>query len=165
MKGIKMKMKTIFLYLFILSAGCSLASGQDIGQGWVSLFDGTLNGWKASENTDSFTIRDGAIVAKGPRSHLFYVGPVENAIFTDFEFKVDVLTKPGANGGIYFHSEFQQAGWPDKGFEVQVNNSYDRDPRKTGSLYMMSDVTEKNAADDQWFTEHIIVKGKRVIVK
>jgi hypothetical protein len=164
LKGIEMKMKTILPCLFILTAGCSLASGKDTGQGWVSLFDGTLNGWKASENTASFTIRDGAIVANGPRSHLFYVGPVENAIFTDFELKVDVMTKPGANGGIYFHTEFQQTGWPDKGFEVQVNNSYDRDPKRTGSLYMISDVTEKNAGDDVWFTEHIIVKGKRVIV-
>jgi hypothetical protein len=160
-----MKTKIIFLCLFIVSAGTGAALGKDSEQGWVSLFDGTLNGWKASENTASFSIRDGAIVAKGPRSHLFYVGPVENAIFTDFELKVDVMTKPGANGGIYFHTEFQPKGWPDKGFEVQVNNTYNRDPKKTGSLYMMSDVTKKTAGDDVWFTEHIIVRGKRVIIK
>ena len=160
-----MKKKIIFLCLFIFSATSIQVFGEDVEQGWVSLFDGTLDGWKASENTASFTLRDGAIVAKGPRSHLFYVGPVENAIFTDFELKVDVMTKSGANGGIYFHTDFQQTGWPDKGFEVQVNNSYDRDPKRTGSLYMMSDVTEKNAVDDVWFTEHIIVRGKRIIVK
>lgn len=165
MKGIEMKKKIIFLCLFIISASFGPASARGAGKGWVSLFDGTLKGWKASENTASFTIRDGAIVTKGPRSHLFYVGPVENAIFTDFELKVDVMTKPGANGGIYFHTEFQQKGWPDKGFEVQVNNTYDRDPKRTGSLYMMSNVTKKTAGDNVWFTEHIIVKGKRVIVK
>ena len=82
-----MNKKMIFLCLFLFSTGAGLASGEEAEQGWVSLFDGTLNGWKASENTASFTIRDGAIVAKGPRSHLFYVGPVENAIFTDFELK------------------------------------------------------------------------------
>jgi hypothetical protein len=165
MKGIDMKKSVIFLCVLILSAAGIELFGEEAEQGWVSLFDGTLNGWKASENTASFTIRDGAIVANGPRSHLFYVGPVENAIFTDFELKVDVLTKRGANGGIYFHTDFQQTGWPDKGFEVQVNNSYDRDPRKTGSLYMINDVTEKTVGDDVWFTEHITVKGRHVIVK
>jgi len=160
-----MKKSAFLLCVLILSTACINVFGNDAEQGWVSLFDGTLNDWKASENTTSFTIRDGAIVASGPRSHLFYVGPVENAIFTDFEFKVDVMTKPGANGGIYFHTDFQQTGWPDKGFEVQVNNSYDRDQRKTGSLYMINDVTAKSVGDNVWFTEHIIVRGKRVVIK
>jgi hypothetical protein len=158
-KGIEMRKKILFLCLFIFSAGSGMVSANESQQGWISLFDGTLDDWKASENTASFTLRDGAIVAKGPRSHLFYAGPVENAIFTDFELKVDVMTKSGANGGIYFHTEFQKTGWPDKGFEVQVNNTYNRDPKKTGSLYMMSNVTTKTAVDDVWFTEHIIVKG------
>jgi hypothetical protein len=158
-------MKIFFLCLFVFSAGSGLVSGNESEQGWISLFDGTLNDWKASENTASFTLRDGAIVASGPRSHLFYAGPVENAIFTDFELKVDVMTKTGANGGIYFHTEFQKTGWPDKGFEVQVNNSYERDPRKTGSLYMIRDFKKKTVGDDEWFTEHIIVKGRRVTIK
>jgi hypothetical protein len=164
-KGIEMRMKIFFLCLFVFSAGSGLVSGNESEQGWISLFDGTLNDWKASENTASFTLRDGAIVASGPRSHLFYAGPVENAIFTDFELKVDVMTKTGANGGIYFHTEFQKTGWPDKGFEVQVNNSYERDPRKTGSLYMIRDFKKKTVGDDEWFTEHIIVKGRRVTIK
>ncbi|NIP22287.1 MAG: DUF1080 domain-containing protein [Phycisphaerae bacterium] len=160
-----MRKKIFFLYVLLFFAGSGLVSGKESEKGWFSLFDGTLDDWKASENTSSFTIRDGAIVANGPRSHLFYAGPVENAIFTDFELKVDVMTKSGANGGIYFHTEFQPKGWPDKGFEVQVNNSYERDPRKTGSLYMIRDVDRKTVGDDVWFTEHIIVRGKRVIVK
>jgi hypothetical protein len=164
-KGIEMRKKIFFLCLLLFVSGSGLVSGNESEKGWFSLFDGTLKDWKASENTASFSIRDGAIVAKGPRSHLFYAGQVENAIFTDFELKVDVMTKSGANGGIYFHTEFQPKGWPDKGFEVQVNNSYERDPRKTGSLYMISDVKRKTAGDDVWFTEHIIVRGRRVIVK
>jgi hypothetical protein len=31
-------------------------------------------------------------------------------------------------------TEFQERGFPAKGFEIQVNNSYERDPVKTGSL-------------------------------
>ncbi|HEC02925.1 MAG TPA: DUF1080 domain-containing protein, partial [Phycisphaerales bacterium] len=149
----------------VLLASANTVSAETSGYGWVSLFDGkSLNGWKASENADSFSIRDGVIVASGPRNHLFYVGPIENAIFTDFELKVDVMAKPGANGGIYFHTEYQEQGWPLKGFEAQVNNTH-KNKNRTGSLFQMKDVATTPAADNVWFTEHIIVKGNHIIVK
>ncbi|MBN1360253.1 MAG: DUF1080 domain-containing protein [Sedimentisphaerales bacterium] len=133
---------------------------------WLSLFDGkTLDGWKASENEGTFEVVDGAIVAHGRRSHLFYAGPVEDANFHDFELKVDVMTELASNGGIYFHTQYQQRGWPAQGFEAQVNNSYLIDPRKTGSLYMVQDVSDSPVKDGVWFTEHIIVRGKSVIIR
>jgi hypothetical protein len=142
------------------------AKAETPSSDWIPLFNGQdLDGWRASENKDTFRVEEGAIVARGERSHLFYVGPVQNADFKNFELKVDVLTKPNANGGIYFHTRYQETGWPDLGFEAQVNNTYTRDHRKTGSLYMIQDITVPLAKDDEWFTEHIIVTGKRVIVK
>src|SRR5437879_1069447 len=109
-------------------------------KGWTSLFNGKdFTGWKVNENTDTFSIKDGAIVAHGERSHCFYVGNFQNHTFKDFELKVDVMTLPGSNGGIYVDTDFQESGWPGKGFEVQVNNTYPRDPRKTGSLYSVKD--------------------------
>ncbi len=150
----------------IVSGIAMAASAQDVERGWFRLFDGnSLDGWKTtSENPGTFSVRDGAIVASGPRSHLFYVGPVENADFRDFELKVDVKTERGSNGGIYFHTRRQKNDWPAKGFEVQVNNSYRADPRKTASLYRMQDITEQLADDGEWFTMHITVWGKHVSV-
>jgi hypothetical protein len=153
------------IVLLSLAMTASAAAGSPSSD-WIPLFNGqNLEGWRASENKDTFRVEDGAIVAKGERSHLFYVGPVQGADFKNFELKVDVLTKPNANGGIYFHTKYQETGWPDLGFEVQVNNTYTRDHRKTGSLYMIHDITAQLAQDDEWFTEHIIVTGKRVIVR
>jgi len=132
--------------------------------GWVSLFDGqSLDGWKANENADSWSVYDGAIVAHGkPKSHLFYVGPeVENRPLVNFEFKAEVLTRPGSNGGVYFHTRYQDTGWPKYGFEIQVNNTH-RDPVKTGSLYHVVNVTTAPANDNEWFELRIIVNGKRV---
>ena len=84
-------------------------------RGYTSLFNGrNLNGWKASENTDSWSVKDGTIVAAGPRSHLFYETKTP---FKDFDLKVDVMTTPGSNGGIYFHTKFQKDGWPSVGYE------------------------------------------------
>lgn len=148
-------------------ASIALAGGPGDEKGWISLFDGkSLEGWKPAEREDpgTFSVQDGAIVAHGRRNHLFYVGPVENANFRDFELKVDVKTEPGSNGGIYFHTQYQDRNWPDKGFEVQVNNSYRRDPRKTASLYKMKDVSEAPAKDGEWFTMHVTVWGKHVTV-
>ena len=139
-------------------------SGEE--EGWISLFDGeTLNGWQASENPASFTVEEGRIVVHGPRAHLFYVGDVENHTFKNFEFKADVMTAPGANSGLYFHTAYQADGWPAKGYEAQVNNSYESDPRKTGSLYGIDDVMEAPASDNEWFTEHVIVQGKTITIK
>ena len=152
--------------LCTLTAGCqSLEKMKMQATGWKSLFDGkTLNGWKASENKETFSVQDGMIVANGRRSHLFYVGPVESAEFKNFEFKADIMTKTGANSGIYFHTEYQETDWPNKGYEVQINNTHS-DWRKTGSLYDVNDVREALAKDDEWFTEHIIVRGKLIIIK
>ena len=132
---------------------------------WVSLFDGkSLNGWKVGKNASSFKVVKGAIVVNGPTAHLFYVGDFNNHEFKNFEYKVDVMTKPGSNSGIYFHTEYQEEGWPQKGFEVQVKNSHS-DWKRTGSLYDILDIKEQYAKDNVWFTEHIIVQGKKIIVK
>jgi len=139
--------------------------------GWTSLFDGkTLAGWKAGGNTETFSVRDGMVVAEGPRSHLFYAGPVGNHDFTDFELKADVMTMPQVSSGIYFHTEYQQTGFPAKGYVVRINNSYtgrgaNRELRKTGSLCFVRDVFASCVKDLEWFTMHIIVEGRRIQVK
>jgi hypothetical protein len=132
---------------------------------WIPLFDGkSLNNWKASENPSTFKVENGVIVVHGPRAHLFYDGPVMNHNFKNFELKVKVMTTPGSNSGIFFHTEYQDQGWPAKGYEVQVNNTQS-DWRRTGSLYAVQDVKEVYVKDNEWYTEYIKVQGKRVIIK
>jgi len=134
-------------------------------KGWTSLFNGKdFTGWKVSENPGSFTIKDGALIANGPRAHCFYVGEFQNHTFKDYELMVDVMTQPGANGGIFIDTEYQESGWPLKGFEVQVNNSSPREKRLTASLYKVKDNLAAVAKDNQWFTEHIVVKGDTVTI-
>lgn len=135
--------------------------------GWYSLFNGKdLSGWKTSEDSpDTFQVVDGEIVAHGPRCHLFYDGQVNKANFKNFEWKCEILTKPKSNSGMYFHTKYQKEGWPSTGIEVQVNNSH-ADPIKTGSVYKLKNIMNKSPAkDNEWFTEHVIVNGRRIIVK
>jgi hypothetical protein len=156
-----------YIFIFSVLAGIiSCASLKDNSQkGWVALFDGkSLNGWKASENPATFKVEDGMIVVNGPRAHLFYEGPVMNHQFKNFEMKARVMTTAGSNSGIFFHTAYQETGWPSKGYEVQVNNSH-TDWRRTGSLYSVQDVREVVVKDNEWYTEYIKVEGKKVTIK
>ncbi|MEO9595042.1 3-keto-disaccharide hydrolase [Rhodopirellula bahusiensis] len=137
--------------------------------GFVSLFDGeSLEGWKKStENPDSWKVVDGMLVCEGKRCHLFYTG--ELAPLKNFHFKADVKLMPGSNAGIYFHTKYQESGWPKYGYECQVNVSH-KDPKKTSSLYGVENVDAATLAangirDNEWYTQEIIVRGKHIELK
>lgn len=143
----------------------NVLSPAEKAEGWQLLFDGkSLEGWRASDAPGSFSVKDGAIVVRGPRSHLFYVGPVENHDFRNFELKLDVLTFPKANSGVYFHTEWQAVGWPNKGYEVQVNNSHS-DTSRTGGLWGIRNYLPVAVPDGQWFTLTTRVEGKHVVTR
>lgn len=131
--------------------------------GWVEMFDGkSLSGWKVNENADSWQVKDGMLVCKGPRAHLFYVG--QDKPFKNFHFKADVKTTKGSNSGIYFHTKFQEEGWPKYGYECQVNVSH-TDKKKSSGLYAVKDVFDPPAKDGEWYTQEIIVQGDNVKLK
>jgi len=165
-------MKKFLLALALSALACPLfavdpapAASTTPPEGWVSLFDGkSLDGWKASDDPDTFQVQNGDIIVYGKRSHLFYVGDIHGHDWKNFELKCDVLTRPGANSGVYFHTAFQEVGWPDKGFEVQVNNTH-TDPKRTAGLYDVLDTYAAPAPDDVWFTMYIKVEGNHVVTK
>lgn len=136
------------------------------------MFNGKdLSGWKSNaeieipkEKAKAFTVKDGELIIAGGRAHLFYVGENGDAKFRNFEFRAKVKTTPGANSGIYFHTAFQEKGWPSAGFECQVNATH-TDAKKTGGLYAVADVMN-NAPnkDDEWFDYGIKVEGNRIII-
>lgn len=155
-----MKKIVSLLAFVLLSMNLSAQSGD-----WIKLFNGkNMDDWKISDNPASFNVEDGVIKVAGPRAHAFYEGKVGNHDFKNFELMVEVKTMPKANSGIFFHTVFQETGWPNKGYEVQVNQSHG-DWRKTGSLYSFNDVKEVFVKDGEWYTEHIIVNGDQVTVK
>ena len=162
---------TSFFSLFAASVAvaccwqAAIATEISLEAGWVWLFDGkSLDGWSASENKNSCRVENGAILVGGERSHLFYSGPVDNHNFADFELKLEVMTTPGSNSGVFFHTEYQETGWPAKGHEAQVNNTQ-HDWRRTGSLYGVKDLRNTPVRDNEWFNYHIIVRGKQVTMK
>ena len=156
-----------FVLMFCLAA----AAGAQADSGWINLFDGrSMNGWKAAENQATWKVVDGMLTADGPRSHLFYTGPVRNADFRNFEIAVEAKASRGANSGVYFHTKYQEKGWPEKGFEVQICNTCTGEGsyierKKTGSLYAVRNIYKQLVPDDEWFRMNIVVQGKRVQVR
>lgn len=155
--------------LMLVTGSCAAAAAQT--EGWTELFDGrTLNGWRPSENKTSWKVVDGMLAADGPRSHLFYVGNVHGADFRNFEPEVELITKPLCNSGIYFHTAYQESGFPEKGFEIQVNNTARGDGgylerKKTGSLYGLRNMYKQLVPDEKPFRINTAVRGKNVQIR
>ena len=158
-------MSRILLSALIITATftATTAVRAEVEPGFTSLMDGkTFNGWKiAEENKNTWKIEDGAFVANGERCHLYYEG--DGKPFKNFHLKVEVMTEPNSNGGIYFHTKYQPQGWPKGGFECQVNNTQS-DWIKTGSLYGLACTGLTMAQDKKWWTQEILVEGNKVTV-
>lgn len=137
---------------------------RSVERGYTSLFNGKdLTGWKVGGPVESFSVEAGAIVAHGAASHLFYDGAVRNHTFRNFDLKLDVMARNRSNGGVYVLTEFQEKGFPAKGFEIQVNNSH-TDRIRSGSLYHVMDLSHIPAKDDEWYPMEIMVKDDTITV-
>ena len=161
-----MKKRLTMAVLLGCAAWSAAGSGDAAAGGWVSLFDGTtLAGWKANESPGTWSVVDGAIVARGPVSHLFYVGPGGDAQFDDFELKVEVRTSTNTNSGVFFRQPWQDNGWLQRGMEAQVQNS-GKSECYTRGLWIHAVRPEPSPVKDgEWFELHIVAAGGRITVK
>lgn len=151
------KLATAISLLFLGLLSASLLSAAD--NGWIKMFDGkTLDGWKANQNPESWTAKDGMIIGDGEKSHLFWM--VRQC--TNCEFKADVKISDGGNSGMYFRTAFGP-GFP-KGYEVQVNSTH-KDPVRTGSLYNFVKIYKQLVPPDTWFNQLVIARGNHIIIE
>ncbi|MAE63633.1 MAG: hypothetical protein CMJ18_05125 [Phycisphaeraceae bacterium] len=150
--------------LALLVAALPLAAQTVDGDGFHVLFDGkSLDGWRANENPGSFKLDAGKLIVHGPRSHLFYEGGVADHAFENFVLEAEIQTKKGANSGLFFHTKWQQSGWPSHGYEAQVNSTH-TDTIKSGSLYAVRNVTDAHSKDGKWFKMRVEVRRKHILI-
>lgn len=136
-------MRVLFSLLLIVSVntGCRTGDKQQIGGGWMPLFDGhTLNGWEVKckrQDRDKkyWTVENEAITARvpqGSRHHYIWLMAVDE--YDDFELKLKVQTYADSKGnsGIQVRSRYDdEAGWLD-GPQVDINP---RGPWRNGFIY------------------------------
>ncbi|WP_143962324.1 3-keto-disaccharide hydrolase [Litoribacter populi] len=134
-------------------------------EGWISLFDGTsLEGWTVTENPRAFQVFSGMLVSHGPRAHLYYNGDEIGKDLKNFELKADIMTFPKANSGIYIHTEYTEKGFPNKGYEIQINEA-SQCINRANEKGLETSERETYVKDMQWFTQHIIVQDNMVTIK
>ncbi|MFQ3652600.1 MAG: DUF1080 domain-containing protein [Gemmataceae bacterium] len=140
------------------------------GDGWISLFDGkTLKGWKSHpKSPGKWTVEDGAIVGRGPASHLF----TERGDFRNFRVKMEIMINDKGNSGMYFRTQYGP-GFP-AGWEAQVNATHS-DPIRTGSLYPSGREKDLRAIKEiqvfkalhkpeEWFTQEVEAVGPKITI-
>jgi len=158
------KLLNRLLHSFIGAIFLSIQTGNLVADEWASVFDGkTTTGWKANEKPESFSVENGELKMKGGMAHFF----CEKDGFADlknFEFKAEVKTLPGANSGVFFHTQNRGPGALKKGYEAQINTSFVKDLRKTGSLVDVKDIDKSPVEDNEWFEFHLVVNGKKITV-
>jgi hypothetical protein len=150
-------MHNLKFFLIVVFGLFFLNSCKEKKPQWTELFNGKdLSGWTANEHPESFKVENGLLVANGPISHLFYTGDFKEGVFRNFELKAMVMTEPSSNSGIVFHTQEQEYGPLLRGYEIQINNSYERpgdfqELKKTGSIYGIRNVYYNTVNDNEWF--------------
>ena len=158
-----MKFSHALLCLLALSLPLAAVDKAPKPGKWVKMFNGkNLDGWKANENPESWTVakvdKVKVIKGNGKASHLFWM-KIE---CTNCEFKADVNVADKGNSGMYFRTAFGP-GFP-KGYEAQVNATHS-DPVKTGSLYNFAKNLVAPHKPGEWFNQDITVQGTHIVIK
>jgi Domain of Unknown Function (DUF1080) len=140
----------------------------------VQLFNGRdLTGWKEHpDNKGKWEVKDGALTATGPASHLFS----ERGDYENFVYRMEAKINDKGNSGQYFRAKFEK-GFP-AGYEAQINSTH-CDPIRTGSLYPafirerakqrqlrnQLVVLDMLVKPNEWFTQEVTADGNHIVIK
>jgi hypothetical protein len=139
-------------------------------QAKASLFDGkSLNGWTALPG-GTWTVENGAIVGKSPKSEARHGMLLSDKQYSDFVVTAKFRVHSG-DSGFYFRSERVKSNVSVNGFQVEVDDS-----QETGGLYETggrawvnkpteADIPKKNYRPGEWTTLELKAVGRDVEVK
>ena len=155
-----MKLKMLLL-IFVLGIN---AEGEE------SLFDGkTLSGWTAMPG-GTWTVEDGAITGRSPKSEARHGILLSDKSYKDFTVRCKFRVLAG-DSGFYFRAEKVDSAVSVNGFQVEVDFS-----QETGGLYetggrawvvnpTAEEIPKKNYKPGEWTTLELTAKGADITVK
>jgi len=157
------RLSAMVMGILILGAGLAGCATGPSGDGWVTLFDGkNLDQWYTVGKAN-WHIADGVLVAdkKTGKDNGFLV---TNAIYQDFELKVEFWSSDDANSGIYM-----RCGNPEVLTDMICYEANIFDQRKdpsygTGALVHIAKVDPMPKAGGKWNTYDITVKGTHIVL-
>jgi hypothetical protein len=156
-------------FLMLISGVCRAAdnelSDQEKKDGWILMFDGKNVGkWmEGKAPLDPKHIQDGAINVLNQK---VYVAHYDQK-FSDFDFSCDYKFDKGTNSGLFFHIAKPNAAGIERGFEIQVLDSYGKKPTRfeCGALYEFLAPSKQMAKPaGEWNHCEVICQGSKVKV-
>ena len=131
-------------------------------EGFVSLFDGkTLDGWHLM-NGAKFVVEDGVI--KHNEGHGWLRSDKE---YADFILRLEFrFMKPKQDGGVFLRAGMEGKDWPDRKYEVQVENT-----RRMATIFnakndLNVELTQKSLKSaGEWNEYEIKIVGPRIEVR
>lgn len=160
-QGIYHVYRTMIALCLIGEIGICCAA-EKAEKGFVSLFDGrTLAGWHL-ENGAKFVPEDGVLKHNEGRGWLR-----SDKEYGDFELRLEFrFMKPGQDGGVFLRAKNEGNDWPDRKYEVQVENTT-RMASIFGSKFDLDvDLVKKVLKPDgEWNEYDIRAVGPRIEVR
>lgn len=150
----------VALWVFGATSVCWAAGKAE--DGFKSLFDGkTLAGWHL-ENGAKFVVEDGVIKHNTGRGWLR-----SDKEYGNFELRLEFrFLKPKQDGGVFLRAKKEGKDWPDRKYEVQVENTA-RMASIFGSTFDLNvDLVKKVLKPDgEWNEYDIRAVGPRIEVR
>jgi len=141
----------------------STASGQS-GDGWTVLFDGkNLDHWD-SDNTATFKIEDGAVIAtdkKDPKATASYL--ISKKSYKNFIVRAEFWVSDDANSGLFLRCDPKKIGAK----TCYEYNIFDKRPDQTygtASIVYIAEVNPMPKAGGKWSTMECGADGRHLTV-
>lgn len=152
----------VALALCLLAMGGVGWAADKADEGFVSLFDGkTLRGWQLM-NGARFFVANGVIKHNKGRGWLR-----SDKEYSDFELRLQFrFLEPNQDGGVFLRAKKEGRDWPDRKYEVQVENTA-RMASIFGSKFDLDiDLVKKVLKPDgEWNEYDIRAVGPRIDVR
>ncbi len=140
-----------------LAADENTLTPQEVGQGWILLWDGkTEYGWEW-HGAARWRIKDGVLSSDGGGSG--WLGTT--SMFSDFELTLEFRTAAEGNSGVFLRSA-RSGPAHETGYELQIAN---RLPHgyNTGSLVFYAKAKPAQFIGKNWNTYHVRAVGDRIV--
>jgi hypothetical protein len=135
-------------------------SADEIGEGWVQLFDGeTLFGW-APRGEAEWVVTEGEVTTRPETGSGMLATTTE---FADFEVKVDFWIDDEANSGVFLRSPAAGPITHLNAYEVNIFDAHRDWP--TGSINGVARVPAVPKTAGRWNTYHLIAEGEELTVR
>lgn len=135
-----------------------MLSPEELADGWISLFDGqTRFGWK-HQDTETWRVENGALVAENGENSLL----ATSTEFSDYLLKLEFRSEPDTESGVFLSTKLNPVDKTTDCYHLSIAGM--ESPFPTGSL-VDREAVDENLNRSEWQSYEVRVEQGRVVVK